>query len=157
MQRAPTHRTRVSVGSGQPASVRFASLRSRASGFTLIELMVTAAIIGIIAAVALPLYNDYIETARVSLAMDNVNSIRLFQEDRRLYEGSYIGGVYPNNGTDPDLGALLNWDPRNDDDSITYLVDEVTSSSYRVTACQTDSTLTCSPTSTILHQGTYSQ
>ena len=128
-----------------------------ARGFTLIELMVTAAIIGIIAAVALPFYSDYVETARVGLAVENVNSIRLFQEDRKLYEGSYVAGVYPNNGTDPDLGALLNWDPRNDDTTITYVVDQVTADSYRVTACETNATLACGGAATILHQGTFSQ
>ena len=39
--------------------------KTRVAGFTLIELMVSAAVIGILAAVALPLYRDYIVRARV--------------------------------------------------------------------------------------------
>jgi type IV pilus assembly protein PilA len=49
--------------------------RSKKSGFTLIELMIVVAIIGILAAIAIPAFIGYVKSAKTSEATGNLNAI----------------------------------------------------------------------------------
>jgi prepilin-type N-terminal cleavage/methylation domain-containing protein len=49
---------------------------SRNHGFTLVELMMTLAVLGVLLAVAVPLYQDYTTRARVAQLLTNIDSLR---------------------------------------------------------------------------------
>jgi type IV pilus assembly protein PilA len=51
-------------------------MKSVQKGFTLIELMIVVAIIGILAAVALPAYQDYTKKAKIASALTAADSLK---------------------------------------------------------------------------------
>jgi len=69
----------------------------RHSGFTLIELMVTVAIVAILAAVALPAYNNYVTRAKIVEATSALLAMRTKMEqyfqDNRSYVGACTAGT----------------------------------------------------------------
>lgn len=64
------------------------TLRSVQKGFTLIELMIVVAIIGILAAVALPAYQDYTARAQVTEAFNLAGGLKIQVADVYADQGA---------------------------------------------------------------------
>mgnify|MGYP001554035219 CR=1 FL=1 len=80
----------------------------KASGFTLIELMITVAVVAILAAIAVPSYIQYIQRGKVSEGISNLSSTRLqlekYYADNHMYgtggDCGASGGVTMPSGAD---------------------------------------------------------
>lgn len=64
-------------------------IQRRVSGFTLIELMIVIAIIGIIASIALPTYQTYVAKAQVSEAISLLEGARSVVDDHVAQTGDF--------------------------------------------------------------------
>jgi len=62
------------------------ALKNR-KGFTLVELMVVVVIIGVLSAIAVPLYNNQTETARLNAHMTNIKIIESAVQQYKAVEG----------------------------------------------------------------------
>lgn len=69
------------------------------NGFTLIELMITIAIIGILVSVGLPAYNNYIAKAQVAEAFQLADAAK-----NKLVEHRYEKGLYAGANSNAEVG-----------------------------------------------------
>ncbi|NOZ51666.1 MAG: prepilin-type N-terminal cleavage/methylation domain-containing protein [Gammaproteobacteria bacterium] len=66
---------------------------ARARGFTLTELMITVAIIGIIITIAMPFYQDYVLTSRQVEAQNDIETLKAAQAEFFAENGTYFIGA----------------------------------------------------------------
>lgn len=65
------------------------------NGFTLVELMIVVAIIGILSAVAVPAYNDYVTRGKLAEATSALSDGRVKMEQFFQDNRTYAGGTCP--------------------------------------------------------------
>lgn len=80
-------------------------MSNKSHGFTLIELMITVAIIGILASIAYPNYQRYVIKSKRTDMMSEMHNIASEIQSRKLAQGKYsnalttgLGGNYPAQG-----------------------------------------------------------
>jgi len=101
------------------------------SGFTLVELMVVLAITAILATIALPSYQNYIERSRAQVAGADLVALSVGLENRFQRQLSYEGATTKN----------VNWYQVSTDYTITM---SLTASTYTLKASGSSCTLTLS-------------
>jgi type IV pilus assembly protein PilE len=70
--------------------------KQQVGGFTLVELMIVVAIIGILSSIAFPAYQDYVARAKITEATSGLADLRVkleqYFQDNRTYAGYVDGG-----------------------------------------------------------------
>ena len=108
----------------------------KTAGFSLMELMVVIAILGIVAAIAIPAYTGYIATARMTEAKNNIAALRLAEEEFFLENNRYFYKSGTNTELSTESGGL--WTATGSDGAVnfTYTVSAL-GNSYSILATGT--------------------
>lgn len=132
------------AGTGQlaPPSRRSVRRGRSPSGFSLLELLVAVVIVTIIAAIGIPVYRGHVATARDAALIEQMTTMSVFQEDRRLRTGTYGSGIYDAANSIETLTAAIGWRPSAPDGK-TYTVVANSGTSWSVTAAEANGHQLC--------------
>ncbi len=129
--------------------------RKGSRGFTLIELLVVVAIIGALAAIAIPVYSNYVDKARVTVAISTLDTVRknfeTFHIDNQEYPTPPINFITGQDNEAPPrtVFSTMLLDQINDDLTPVSYNTSITGSSYTLVAKAKDkkqTVLTLTPT-----------
>lgn len=99
-------------------------IKHKKAGFTLIEVMITVVIVGILTAVAVPAYSDYVTRGRLAEAFTSLGGAQAaaeqFWANNRTYVGFEAASTFPANST-----------------NFTYAISGASTSAYTITATGT--------------------
>jgi len=106
--------------------------KSTELGFSLIELIITIAIIAILATFAIPGYQDYVTKAKITTAQSDLTSLALHFENRYQRLLSYPADAY---ATTAELrGAMTGWTPATETADFNFLSTNASTTEYTIQA-----------------------
>ncbi|MCS0353231.1 prepilin-type N-terminal cleavage/methylation domain-containing protein [Vibrio ordalii] len=80
--------------------------KTKQSGFTLIELMIVVAVIGVLAAIAVPKYQEYVEKGALGAALATATALKTNYEDYIAVSGTPPANSAAINATKFNLGSI---------------------------------------------------
>ena len=86
--------------SGTEKTALTPALPNRRAGFTLVEILFALAIVAILSGIALPIYNNYIERAKITVSVSTLETVRLAIEDYHINNGTYPPAIDLSTGED---------------------------------------------------------